>query len=384
MISREMSTHPPLLHYKKSSQEPIVTLSVCGKWTLWNSVPSWEEIQSYFQHAELPAEGIIELDGQDLEQWDSVFLVFVRNLRELCKKNQWQLREKQIPENVSKILDGIVIKTPTTQDPHTPSSFSAKIKRGLQQIGRPFYDILDFIGRLYLSFGKFFRGHIAFQWHDFFLCLQQVTVEALPIIALISFLVGLILTFVSLIQLDKFGAGIYVADLVGLAMTREMGCLMTGVIMSGRTGAAFAATLGTMKVNEEIDALETFQIPPIDFLVIPRIMATVIAMPCLCLFADFIGIFSGLCIAWSVADIHPLLYLAQTEHALTFTNILIGLFKGAFFGKIIAVVGCYYGLRSEKDASSVGLATTSAVVASITWIIASDAVFAVILSFLGL
>jgi phospholipid/cholesterol/gamma-HCH transport system permease protein len=154
--------------------------------------------------------------------------------------------------------------------------------------------------------------------------------------------------------------------------------------MSGRTGAAFAATLGTMKVNEEIDALETFQIPSIDFLVIPRLMATVIAMPCLCLFADFIGILSGFFVAWSMADIHPLLYLTQTKHALTFSNVLIGLFKSAFFGKIIAVVGCFYGLRSEKDASSVGIATTSAVVAGITLIIASDAIFAVILSFLDL
>jgi phospholipid/cholesterol/gamma-HCH transport system permease protein len=189
---------------------------------------------------------------------------------------------------------------------------------------------------------------------------------------------------VSLIQLDKFGAGIYVADLVSLAMTREMGCLMAGVIMAGRTGAAFAATLGTMKVNEEIEALETFQIPSVDFLVLPRVIATIIAMPCLCIFADVIGILSGFCVAWGIADIHPILYLTQTKHALTLANILIGLFKSAFFGIIISTVGCYYGLRSEKDAAAVGIATTSSVVSGITWIIASDAIFAVIFSFLEL
>ncbi|MDR0444865.1 MAG: ABC transporter permease [Puniceicoccales bacterium] len=373
-----MSTHPPLLRYHRSSQGPAVTLSISGTWTLWDSIPPWEETQLYLQQAELPEKSIIELDSHNLEKWDSVFLAFIRKLRELCRQNRWQLHEKQLPESISKILDGIVPKTSTFQHSHTSFSFSKVLKLTFQ----PFHHILDFIGRLYLSCGNFLRGQVVFQWHDFCTCLQQVTVEALPIVTLISFLIGLILTFVSLIQLDKFGAGIYVADLVGLAMTREMGCLTIGIIMSGRTGAAFAATLGTMKVNEEIDALETFQIPSIDFLVVPRIIATIIAMPCLCIFADFIGIFSGFCVAWNTADIHPLLYLAQTKHALTPMNLFIGIFKSTFFGLIISVVGCYYGLRCEKDTSAVGTATTSAVVAGITWIIASDAVFAIILAFL--
>jgi phospholipid/cholesterol/gamma-HCH transport system permease protein len=373
-----MSTHPPLLRYYRSSQDPVVTLSVSGTWTLWNSIPSWDKTRSYLQQARLPEKSIIELDSHNLEKWDSVFLAFVRNLRELCRQNRWQLHEKQLPESILKILNGIVPKVSITQHSTVPISFSKILKSIIQ----PFYDALDFIGRLYISCGKLLHGQVVFQWHDLFTCLGQVTVEALPIVGLISFLVGLILTFISLMQLDKFGAGIYVADLVGLAMTREMSCLMTGIIMSGRTGAAFAATLGTMKVNEEIDALETFQIPSIDFLTIPRLIATIIAMPCLCIFADFIGIFSGFCVAWNAADIHPLLYLNQTRYALTPINIYIGIFKSAFFGLIISIVGCYYGLRCEKDASAVGRATTSAVVTGITWIIASDAIFAVILAFL--
>jgi len=358
-----------------------VTLAVSGDWTLRSSVPSWEETQSCFCRAELPEEGILELEAQKLGQWDSVFLVFVRRLRELCREKHWQLCPKNLPESVLKILDGIV-PAPARAPAAEAASFS--LKKSLRRLGRPLYDALDFTGQLYLSGGRLLRGQIAFLAQDFWACLQELSVEALPIVALISFLVGLILTFVSLVQLEKFGAGIYVADLVGLAMTREMGCLMTGVIMSGRSGAAFAATLGTMRVNEEIDALETFQIAPIDFLVMPRLLASVLAMPALCLFADFIGVLSGFCVAWGVAEIHPLLYLAQTRRALTLANVLIGLLKSAFFGLLIAIVGCYYGLRSEKDAAAVGLATTSAVVAGITGIIASDALFAVLLSLLKL
>ncbi|MDR3143514.1 MAG: ABC transporter permease [Puniceicoccales bacterium] len=376
-----MSIHPPLLQYRRTGEGSVVTLSVSGDWTLRASLPSWEEVHAYLEAAELPAQGIVELEARALTCWDSAFLSFVRHLRQLCQEQRWQLRPRELPDNVWRILDSIV-----ASHSGAPAAATApfSLKKALRRIGRPFCEVLDFIGRIYLSFGKCLRGQRVFQWPDFFSHLQQVSVEALPIVALISFLVGLILTFVSLIQLDKFGAGIYVADLVSLAMTREMGCLMTGVILSGRSAAAFAATLGTMRVHEEIDALETFQIPAVDFLVIPRILATVLAMPALCLFADFIGILSGFCVAWGVADIHPLLYLAQTKRALTLSNILIGLLKSAFFGKIIASVGCYYGLRSERDASSVGLASTSAVVASITWIITSDALFAVILSFLDL
>lgn len=379
-ISRHMSIHPPLLQYRRAREGDAVTLSVRGDWTLRAPLPPWEETRAYLEAAELPAQGIVQLEARSLGRWDSSFLSFVRQLRRFCQERQWQLCPRELPDSVGKILDGIVASP--ARIPTAAVSFS--LKKLLGRIGRPFYEVLDFIGRIYLGFGKCLRGQRVFQWPDFFSHLQQVSVEALPIVALISFLVGLILTFVSLIQLEKFGAGIYVADLVGLAMAREMGCLMTGVILSGRTAAAFAATLGTMRVNEEIDALETFQIPAVDFLVIPRILATVLALPALCLFADFIGILSGFCVAWGVAGIHPLLYLAQTKRALALSHILIGLIKSAFFGQIIAVVGCYYGLRSGRDASSVGLATTSAVVASITWIIASDALFALLLSLLGL
>jgi phospholipid/cholesterol/gamma-HCH transport system permease protein len=208
--------------------------------------------------------------------------------------------------------------------------------------------------------------------------MQEAGPEALGIVALINFLVGLIMAFVGAVQLEQFGASIYVADLVAIAMVREMGCLMTGIIMSGRTGAAFAAQLGTMKVNEELDAFKTFGISPIEFLVLPRIIALVVMMPLLCVFADAIGILGGGVVALGLLDVTMAEYAIRTVEAIELKAFLLGVFKGSVFGLIVALSGCLRGLQCGSNAAAVGQATTSAVVAGITSIIAADGVFAVL------
>lgn len=205
----------------------------------------------------------------------------------------------------------------------------------------------------------------------------------LPIVGLISFLVGIIMAYQGAVQLRQFGADVYVADLVGLSVVREMGPMMAAIVLAGRTGAAFAATLATMKANEEIDALETLGVTPIDFLVMPRLAALFIMMPLLAVYSNFLGISGGMVISWTILDIPTSLYWAETKTIIDLSDLSTGLIKAATFGLIIGLSGCLRGLKSDRSAAGVGQAATSAVVTGILLIIVSDAVYAVIFNALG-
>jgi phospholipid/cholesterol/gamma-HCH transport system permease protein len=240
---------------------------------------------------------------------------------------------------------------------------------------------LDFAGLTVLSLARFCIGRARFRTSDFWMVLQQCGADALPIVALISFLIGLILAFVGNVQLTHFGANLYVADLVGIAMVREMGVVMTAIIMSGRTGAAFAAHIGSMKANEEIDALRTFGFNPFDFLVLPRLLSLVLMMPLLTIYADVIGILGGMLVG-SFVGIPPELYWSESLASLDMTNSSLGVIKSVFFGATIAMSGCMMGMQAGKSSAAVGEATTQAVVASITAIVVLDSAFAAIFTLL--
>ena len=242
----------------------------------------------------------------------------------------------------------------------------------------------DFIGRLFLDVFAFVLGRSQLRKRDFLMLLQTSGPQALGIVSLLSFLMGLIVAFVGVVQLQKFGADLYVADLVGVAMTRELAPVMLGVIMAGRTGAAFAAQIGSMRVNEEIDALTCFGISPMQFLVLPRVFALILMMALLCVCADLVSIIGGMVVAVGISDVTATQYIRQIEAAVALNDLFGGIFKSVVFGVIVAVSGCYRGLNCGKDASSVGLATTSAVVTAITWLVVADAVFAVIFQIIGI
>jgi phospholipid/cholesterol/gamma-HCH transport system permease protein len=216
------------------------------------------------------------------------------------------------------------------------------------------------------------------------LFIQQCGANALPIVSLISFLVGLILAFVGAVQLAMFGAQIFVADLVGIAMLRVMGAIMVGIVMSGRTGAAFAAQLGTMQVNEEIDALKTMGVSPMEFLVLPRMLALVVMMPLLCIYADLMGILGGLVVGVGLLDISVTQYIVQTKGALNLNHFFIGIFQAAVFGVLVALAGCLRGIQCGRSASAVGDATTSAVVTSIVAITIATAIITLGCNVLGI
>ena len=216
---------------------------------------------------------------------------------------------------------------------------------------------------------------------DTYMCIQKTGVDALPIVGLISFLMGLIMAFMSSVQLQQFGANIYVASLVSLAMTRELGPIITAIIVAGRSGSAFAAEIGTMKISEEIDALFTMGFEPTRFLVVPKVIASVIVVPLLTLFSDLFAILGGLVVGVFTLDLTANAYISQTIKTLALFDVLLGLFKSGVFALLIAWIGCLRGFQVEGGAASVGKATTSAVVSGIFLIILFNSLFSVILRY---
>ena len=322
----------------------------------------------------------LEFDATNLTGWDSRFVAFIGRCARLCRDGGVEFRSEGLPEGVRRLLR-LANAVPEKRDARVLASEPGF----LQNLGERAFKgwdgalgMLAFLGENVLAFGNLLRGRAQFRWADAFLVMEQCGPQALGIVALINFLVGLILAFVGAIELQRFGASIYVADLVGIATVREMGSIMTGIILCGRTGAAFAAQLGTMKVNEEISALQTFGISPLEFLVLPRMVALILMMPFLCVFADLISIAGGFVVSVSTMDISPTVYFTRTVHAIQLKSFLLGVGKGCFFGFVVAYTGCLRGMQSGSNAAAVGEATTRAVVAGITTIVASDGVFAVL------
>lgn len=239
-----------------------------------------------------------------------------------------------------------------------------------------------YLGDITLGLGYAIRYPHKIRWNDVFLYMDRTGIEAIPIILLISFLVGFIMAFQAAVQLRQFGADIFVANLVGLSVVRELGPLMTAILVAGRSGAAFAAEIGTMKVAEEIDALKSMGLDPTRFLIIPKVLATVITVPTLTLMSDLIGIFGGLVVAVLFLDITPWGYILQTQRALDIFDVLTGYLKSFVFALLIAGVGCMRGLQVEGGAQEVGRLTTSAVVSGIFLIIVYDALFTLMFNYI--
>ena len=335
----------------------------------------------------LPANArAVEFDTTGLQRWDSRLVALVRRWEAQARVAGLEFRDAGLPEGVRDLLK-LARTVPEATDAGRPAPDARLITRigNAALLGcREAVILVTFLGELARALVALVRGRARFRWGDLLEVVQEAGPEALAIVALINFLIGLILAFVGANALAQFGARIYVADMVAIGTTREMGAIMTAIIMCGRTGAAFAARLGTMKVNEEIAALETFGISPMEFLVLPRMIGLVTMMPILVVFANLISISGGLLVSVSMPDVTATEYLSRTLHAITLKGFLLGVSKGAFFGFLVAFTGCLRGMQCGTNAEAVGRATTQAVVAGITAIIAADGVFAVICNALGI
>jgi phospholipid/cholesterol/gamma-HCH transport system permease protein len=312
--------------------------------------------------------------------WDTSLLIVVARAEDWCGKHKVKFLRESLPVSVASLLaiSEEVPERKTGRDVKKSWSIFTILGNSTINVFAGIGTALEFTGDAVLSFGRILRGKAAFDWRLFWLTTQECSAQALPIVGMISFLTGLIFAFVGAIQLRQFGAGIYVANLVAVAMAREMGAIMTGIIMAGRTGAAFAAQIGSMKGSEEIDALRTLAISPMDFLVSPRLLALFFMMPLLVLYSDIIGILGGAFVGLSFLGLSWSQYWNQTIGSMNLIDIGTGLVKSAVFGVIVAMAGCERGMKCGNDAASVGNAATSAVVLGITWIVASDAIIDVI------
>ncbi|AKX59328.1 hypothetical protein AKN88_04780 [Thiopseudomonas alkaliphila] len=355
-------------------------LNLRGAWTLHQAKPNlakvWKAKPKSAKHVTVQVE---------VEQWDSSLLAMLRRIRRLAEQQNASVEFADLPPAVSRLL--VMADTPSVQaKAQEPQAFGRIARFGLvvmavfAAIGKS----CQFIGEVLIACWRMLLGKGRMRMSDFWDALQQCGPGALPIVALIASLVGLILAFVGAAQLEAFGAQLYIANMVAIGMTREMGALMTAVIMAGRTGAAYAAELGSMQANEEVDALKTFGFPPLEFLVLPRLLALLISMPILTVFADALGIFGGFVIGSGLFDISATQYINQSLSMLTLTDFMIGLFKSLVFAVLIGLIGCYYGLNSGRNAQAVGKATTGAVVSIIVALVVSDAMITLICTQLGI
>jgi len=328
----------------------------------------------------------VEFDTNALQDWDSSLLTFLVNVKKQCDEKKIRVNADGLPPGVKRLV-ALATAVPEITDTGKGGArkpFFTQVGEDAVVFFRAAGEMLAFIGEAFTVFLKFLVGKANFRRSDLFLQIQEAGAQALPIVSLISLLVGLILAFVGAVQLSLFGAQIYVADLVGISMVRVMGAIMTGIVMAGRTGASYAAQLGTMQVNEELDALTTLGVSPMEFLVLPRMLALTIMMPLLCLYADLMGILGGMIVGVFMLDINVLQYYAQTKAAIGLTQVWIGLFHSLVFGVLVSLAGCLRGIQCGRSASAVGQATTSAVVTGIVSIIVVTAIITFICNVLGI
>ncbi|HUB47975.1 MAG TPA: ABC transporter permease [Acetobacteraceae bacterium] len=325
----------------------------------------------------------IHIDTSQLGRWDSALIVFLQDLRQASANQHIELDEGSLPAAARRLL-ALAAETETT-----PSALAHHASLP-EQVGRITLSVVGgmtaintLIGETVLRGLAALGGQVWTRAGDVLDLMRETGPGALIIITIVNVLVGAILAFVGAVQLRRFGAQIYVADLVGIALTRELAAIMTAIVMAGRTGGAYAAQIATMQGNEEIDALEVFGIPVFDYLVLPRIAALVGMLPLLYGYACAVGLIGGLAVSVSILDLSATSYIEETRNAIAGRQFIIGLTKSVAFGALIALAACHIGLRAGRSAADVGRAATAAVVVGIIGIIALDAVFAVCTNALG-
>lgn len=383
MVTKKLSDKPELL-FRRSEKDSVV-IHISGAWIIGNILPSVDLVsKSINSSGHFP--NLVRFDTDKLTQWDSRFLNFLIKIITFCKEQNINIDYQGLPAGVQSLLK-LAYAVPERKEARrevTSGLWISNIGSRIIAIAQETKTMLNFVGEICLVLLAFVRGKAQYRTTDLVLMLEECGPRALPIVTLISVLVGLILAFVGAVQLSMFGGQIYVANLVALGMTREMGAMMTAVIMAGRTGAAFAAQLGTMQVNEEIDALRTMGISPMEFLVLPRLLALILMLPLLCLYADFMGILGGFIVGVGLLDLSAIEYYYQTTSAMGLNDFSVGLIKSVIFGVLVALSGCLRGMQCGRSSAAVGAAATSAVVTAIVAIVVADAIMTVIYDVLGI
>jgi phospholipid/cholesterol/gamma-HCH transport system permease protein len=327
----------------------------------------------------------VVIDLGAVEYFDSSAVAILIEVHRLCSELQNSLRLINVPPRIQSFLDLVEFehfKVAGILRPEPGPGLLVQIGDGALTVRRNVRDIIAFIGESVTALARDLSHPRNLKWDRIWQLIDRSGSDAVPIVTILSFLMGAILAFQGAIQLRKFGANIFVADLVSVSICLEMGPLLTSLIVAGRSGAAYAAQIGTMQVTEEVDALRVMAIDPIRYLVCPRILAVALILPCLTLFADLLGVLGGCVVAAFSLDITPVGYFNQVQKVLEVSDVAKGLVKSFVFGIEIATIGCLRGFQVRGGAESVGNATTSAVVTSIFILTVTDAVFAVLFYYL--
>jgi len=354
-----------------------MTVVLAGTWQITAARPTWEAVRG----AQNPTRVRLRIEG--LEKWDSALLLFLFEAQEWCRGTGAYCDLDGLPEKIRRLLAQLAAAHESSVPFDRAANIVTAVGLATQDALNQAQAIVSFIGECTLSAWRLAQCPGKFRWRDCLAEMQQCGAMALPIVSLISFLVGVTFAYTGAIVLRLYGGDIYLADLIGLAMVRETGAMMTAVVLAGRTGAAFAATLGNMRANEEIDALEVVGIPVVQFLVLPRLIALGIMMPLLSLYANALGMVGGMAVALGLLSIPPAAYWIEMLSSVDLSDIATGVIKATAFGLIIGLSGCLRGLQAERSAAGVGRAATSAVVTALLLLVVADAIFAVAFNVLG-
>jgi len=386
MPEATLSTNQPSGESPKLSVERTpagLVVHLIGEWRLTRDLPA---VAAVVREIEAAKPRTLKFDSTSLKGWDSSLLSVVSHISEVCRKYKIDEDRNGLPEGL-----GALLRLSETVPENEGARAEPPQAGFVTEIGAEFLgfiggvsDFLAFFGEVSIAIGKFGVGQARFRRVDLSVAIQDCGPKAFGIVSLISFLVGTILAFMGAVQLEQFGASIYVADAVGIGMVRDMGAMMTAIIMAGRTGASYAAQLGTMKVTQEIDALTTMGISPIEFLVVPRVVALFLMMPLLCIYSDFIGILGGAAVGAGMLGITMRSFLQEAMHAVTLGGMVGGVVKATTYGVIVGIAGCLRGMQCGNSSSAVGDAATAAVVTGIVYIVIACGVFALLFNILNL
>jgi len=367
----------------EGDQESLA-ISLSGDWLLGGELPGPDPVLDRLRHSPKPTS--LAFDSQMLGEWDTGLVKTLVAINQSAGANGVQVDDTGLPTGARQLvaLAFAVEEREGARRVFRQKKFLERVGESVTAGLESAKELLTFTGELALSCRRFLSGKATYQRSDFWQYIQEAGAEAFPIVSLICFLIGMIFAFVGVMQLTLFGAGIYTADLVAVAMVREMSAIMTGIIMAGRTGAAYAAQIGTMKVNEEIDALTTLGMNPIDYLVTPRVFALIIMMPLLTVYGSLMGILGGTVVGLAMLDVSLLQYVSQTIGAVHLNSLFGGLFKSIVYGILVALAGCQQGMACGNSALAVGQSTTKAVVMGIVLIVLSASILTVIYINIGI
>ncbi|MDP1686207.1 ABC transporter permease, partial [Hydrogenophaga sp.] len=323
-------------------------------------------------------QGEVRFDTTALSSWDVALASSLWQRLSALARPPVKIDLQGLPEGLREILSMALTETSVVTTPRLEPGRIARVGASTQAWWNEGRRSLTFVGEVLMSVGRLLRGRSGMRWSDLAWQVEQTGPRSLPIVALVSFLVGLIVAYMGAAQLQRFGAQNFIADLVTVGVVREVAALLVGIVLAGRVGAAFAAQIGSMRANEEVDALTTLGVNAVDFLVLPRVVALLIVGPMLTAFAAVVGMGVGWLVAVGLYGVTPLEYVYASAQALTLPHVLIGLLKGTVYSVLVALAGCLQGMSAGRSAQAVGDATTAAVVQAIVWMVVAASVLTVV------